>query len=83
VEGRDQLRSTVVKDLSTELRNSFLGSKKGPRRERPESDNHTRLDSVNLSKEKWLTSLNFVESRIAILWGTAFDDVRNIDILSA
>jgi hypothetical protein len=43
----------------------------------PQWNNHSRVNSSNLSSQKWLTRVDFCRCRISIIRGAVFDHIGN------
>ena len=75
-----QRHAVVFMNLSAELADSLSGVQERLGGERPERNDHSWLDQLDLPQQVWTAGLNFIRHWIAIAGRAMLQDVANVDI---
>src|SRR5882757_1505503 len=72
--------SAVIEPFAAEMRDAAIGLQQSLRRGGPETDDYFRPQHVQLAKQKWRASFDFVFFRLTISRRTAFYDVADVHV---
>jgi len=81
--GGNDLDSSKVIASSAKCCDLGIGFEKGLGSKFSERTDDFRLDRPDLLKEKRMAALDLIGLRIPILWRAAFDDIRDVNVLSS
>ena len=73
--GDDERHAVVAMNLASQLADRELRVEQSLRRERPERENHLRLDQLDLANEIRTARLDLVRQRIAVSRRPMLEDV--------
>jgi hypothetical protein len=77
-----QFSTAKFEPLAAELGNAACGFKEGLCGASAESNDHSRIDGIELAQQEWRTGSDFVFFRETVLRRAAFDDVADVNIFA-